>query len=86
MKRVQRLTSAAALCLLLAACGGGGSDASVPDDPLAAVPDGATRSAPTMVAYLDSLTKVMSEVREAIDLTLLASMFTSDDTEPEAVP
>jgi len=37
------------------------------------------------VSYLATLAQMLSEAREAIDLTALASMFTSDTTEPEAV-
>ncbi len=54
-------------------------------DPLAAVPAEAAQSAPGMVSYLATLAQLLSEAREAIDLTALASMFTSDTTEPEAV-
>lgn len=76
-----------ATALALAACGGGGGgDASAAADPLDGVPSQATASASGLVSYLLGLTRSMSEVREAIDLSALASLFTSEDTEPEVVP
>lgn len=75
-----------AIALTLSACGGGGGgDATPPADPLDGVPAQATASASGLVSYLLGLTQAMSEVREAIDLSALASLFTSEDTEPEVV-
>lgn len=74
-----------ATALALSACGGGGSDATPAADPLDAVPTPATTSASGLASYLLGLTQSMTEVREGIDLSALASLFTSEDTEPEAV-
>ncbi len=75
-----------ATALALSACGGGGGGDSTPAaDPLDGVPAQATTSSTGLVSYLLGLTQSMTEVREAIDLSALASLFTSEDTEPEAV-
>ncbi len=74
-----------AIALTLSACGGGGGGATSPADPLDGVPAQATTSASGLVSYLLGLTQAMSEVREAIDLSALASLFTNEDTEPEVV-
>jgi hypothetical protein len=88
MSRIHTSSAVAAMIVVLAACGGGdaGSEPQAEADPLAAVPDQATQNAPAMVSYLASLSKALSEVREAIDLSALGSMFTSDSTEPEPLP
>jgi hypothetical protein len=52
---------------------------------LEAVPAEATQSAPAMVSYLATLSQMLAEAREAIDLSALGSLFTSDTTEPESV-
>jgi hypothetical protein len=74
-----------AIAFTLSACGGGGGDGTPSADPLDGVPAQATTSASGLVSYLLGLTQAMSEVREAIDLSALASLFTSEDTEPEVV-
>lgn len=74
-----------AAALTFSACGGGGGDAAPATDPLDGVPAQAATSASGLVSYLLGLTQSMTEVREAIDLSALASLFTSEDTEPEAV-
>jgi hypothetical protein len=80
----RNLMLALALASALAACGGG-DDAPPAADPLAEVPGEATQSATGLVAYLSTLAQLASEAREAIDLTALAALFTSDTTEPEPV-
>jgi hypothetical protein len=85
MMQIRKLLIAVTTAAVLAGCGGGGNDAPPLVDPLAAVPAEAAQSAPGMVSYLATLAQLLSEAREAIDLTALASMFTSDTTEPEAV-
>jgi hypothetical protein len=86
MIRVHAQAAVAAAVILLVACGGGGgSEPPAQADPLAAVPSDATQSAPAMVSYLASLSRTLSEVREAIDLSALSSLFTSETNEPESV-
>lgn len=71
---------------LFAGCGGGGTNDPAPQaDPLEAVPAEATQSAPAMVSYLATLSQMLAEAREAIDLSALGSLFTSDTTDPESV-
>jgi len=75
-----------AAALTLSACGGGGGGDTAPaTDPLDGVPAQATTSASGLVSYLLGLTQSMTEVREAVDLSALSSLFTSEDSEPEAV-
>lgn len=78
---------AVAAAAVLSACGGGGggSDSAPQADPLQAVPAEATQSAPAMVSYLSTLSQMLADAREAIDLSAIGSLFTSDTTEPEAV-
>jgi len=86
MTHTRSLFLALATAAALAGCGGGGGGGDTPAaDPLAAVPGEATQSSTGMVSYLSSLTQLLSEARESIDLTSLATLFTSDTTEPEAV-
>ena len=86
MTTIRSATLVLAVALALGACGGGGSSEAAPTaDPLDSVPTQATTSAPGLVSYLLGLTQAMSDVREAIDLSTLASLFTSEDTEPEVV-
>lgn len=86
MTSTRNLLMALATAAALTGCGGGGGgDDSPAVDPLAAVPGEATQSSTGMVSYLSGLAQLLSEAREAIDLSTLASLFTSDSTEPEAV-
>lgn len=86
MTYTRNLLLALATAAVLAGCGGGGGGDDAPAaDPLAAVPGEATQSSTGMVSYLSSLAQLLSDVREAIDLSSLASLVTSDTTEPEAV-
>ena len=79
------LAAAALATAGLAGCfGGGDGDASVPADPLAAVPDTATQSATGLVNYLVTLLANLNDTREPIDITAV-TLVTSDTTEPEAV-
>jgi len=86
MTTLRHVVVAIAAAGLLAGCGGGGDGNAAPQaDPLEVVPAEATQSAPAMVAYLATLSQMLTEAREAIDLSALGSLFTSDTTEPENV-
>lgn len=85
MINTRNLLLALATAAVLVGCGGGGGGEAPAADPLAAVPGEATQSSTGMVSYLSSLAQLLSEAREAIDLSSLASLFTSDTAEPEAV-
>jgi hypothetical protein len=85
MTTLRHLLVATAAAGLLAGCGGGGGNAAPQADPLEAVPAEATQSAPAMVSYLATLSQMLADAREAIDLSALGSLFTSDTTEPETV-
>lgn len=85
MTHIKGMLVALSTAALLAGCGGGGGGDTPVADPLAAVPGEATQSASGMVTYLSTLAQLMSDAREAIDLSALAALFTSDTTEPETV-
>jgi hypothetical protein len=86
MTTLRHVLVAIAAVGLLAGCGGGGNGNAAPQaDPLQAVPAEATQSAPAMVSYLATLSQLLADAREAIDLSAVGSLFTSDTSEPESV-
>ena len=86
--RIKALSMTLAASLALAGCfgGGGGDDeaAPTPADPLSMVPDSALQSAAGTVDYQKLLSKLLSETREAIDVSGVV-LPTSETAEPVAV-
>lgn len=98
MKRYQSHLAALFAAVALAGCGGGDDSPAPapapapipvpapppppPADPLAAVPSTAMQSVAGLVAYLQSLTLLLTELREPIDTSAITSLPTSDDSEP----
>ena len=84
-----------ALTAGVAACGGGDDTPAAPPpvmmpppppppppDPLAAVPDAARMTVAGLIAYLQSLTQLLSETRDPIEIAAITSLPTADDAEP----
>ena len=85
--RIKALSMTLAASLALAGCFGGGGDdepAPTPADPLSMVPDSALQSAAAAVDYQKLLSKLLSETREAIDVSGVV-LPTSETAEPVAV-
>ncbi len=83
--RTKILVLVAVSSLALAGCGGGDDGVlPVPADPLAAVPDSALQTAAGTVEYQKLLNSMLSETREAIDVTALV-LPTSETAEPLAI-
>ena len=85
--RIKVLSMTLAASLALAGCFGGGGDdeaAPTPVDPLTMVPDSALQNAAATVDYQKLLSKLLSETREAIDVSGVV-LPTSETAEPVAV-